>query len=51
MNNIYRIKSKALRERGEKFETVDYKRAQARLAVIRATDPQARIITIPIGGR
>lgn len=54
--NIYRIKSDALKARGEKFETADRKRAEARLALIRSgksavADPDARILIIPSQGR
>jgi hypothetical protein len=47
---VYRIKSDVLRERGHKFETVDYKSAQRRLKQIRKTDPNAKLLTLD-GGR
>lgn len=48
---IHRIISATLRAKGERFETVDRRRAEARLAEIRKTlDPGARLVSIP-GGR
>lgn len=45
---VYRIKSAEFRAKGEKYETSDRKRAEARLAEIKATiDPQARLLVIP----
>lgn len=44
---IFKIKSAALREKGEKFETASRASAEKRLAEIRKSDPQARILTIP----
>lgn len=47
---VYRIRSKELRAKGEKFESADFIRAKAKLAHIQATlDPSAKLLTIPAG--
>lgn len=47
---IYRIRSKQLRAKGEKFESADRVRAIAKLAHIKATlDPDAKLLVIPAG--
>jgi len=49
---IYRIKSDALKVKGEKYESADRKRAEARLRSIQRTeDPNARLLAIPSRGR
>lgn len=45
---VYRIKSAALKARGDKIEGIDKRRMEKRLAEVqRAHDPQARLLTIP----
>lgn len=49
---VYKIKSAVLRSKGEKFESADKQRAEARLAVVKRTeDPDARLLAIPLSGR
>lgn len=49
---VYKIKSRILKSKGEKFESIDKPRAEARLALIKRTeDPDARLLAIPVGGR
>lgn len=43
---FYRIRSGYLRAKGEKFETTDRKRAEARLAEVRKHDSRARLLTL-----
>lgn len=46
---VYRIKSSEFKAKGEKYESFDRKRAEARLAEIQATvDSQARLLAIPV---
>lgn len=48
---IYRIRSKVMKERGDRFETTDKARAEARLKLMHEgkcanADPDARIIAV-----
>lgn len=46
---IYKIQSAEFKAKGEKFQTVNRKRAEARLAEVKATlDPTARLLAIPV---
>lgn len=52
MTHVYKIKSDILRLKGERIEGVDRSRIEARLEQVkRHTDPEARLVAIPIGGR
>lgn len=46
---IHRIKSDILKAKGERYESADRKRAEARLAEVKRTlDPAARLVSIPV---
>lgn len=47
---VYRIRSKELRAKGEKFESADKRSAERKLITIQNTlDPHAKLLTIPAG--
>lgn len=45
---IYRIKSAVLRDKREKYETFDERRAAKRLVEVKTIDPQATLLRIPV---